>query len=164
MRRLLGYLYYLTGWGLIYLMGGLLLGMTLAGPMPGDLECGSCWPHNSVFGVIETSCPSPVASWFWNLTVGYPRLAIVFPALAISFYKAAAKSLYRGWMQGDSHGIAAYSAAGFAGNALPFLLPSLLVASLMGLGASYWYRRNRAFGISLGVAGAGSTIWLGMSL
>ena len=122
--RLLGYLWAFSGWFLVYAAVGGLAGFAVTHPY--TYEPG-CLPGLSVGGVIESNCPVQAVNWFWSIIVGWPRLLIVFPAIAFALLKAAIKN---GWWERAEDG------AIWLMYSTPFLL-------LVWAGTLYWWRRCR---------------------
>jgi hypothetical protein len=66
-------------------------------------------------------------NFFWSVTVGWPRLLIIFPALAIALFKAAASGVGWHW---------SIDAAWWVFCSIPLFL-------LVWAGTSYWWKRHR---------------------
>src|SRR5258706_3233671 len=87
----------------------------------------SCFPFNSIFGLLESTCPDAAVNLFWSVTVGWPRFLIVFPALAIAQFKVVVSG-------GGRH----------LWDATMWLIYSIPLLLLIWAGIRYWWKRYRA--------------------
>lgn len=122
---------------LAYLDAGGLLGFILQQNGP---DKPACWPHVSVFGVLETNCASSLAGWFWFFAAELPRMILVFPALAIAMIRAG----IRNGSFGGSYFL----------ESIPWVLYSIPLLLVIWLGISSWPRRTAKHGflLALGLA------------
>jgi hypothetical protein len=112
----------LCGWLLVYISVGAALGILVERPYT---DAPTCLPFGSVFGILESRCPSEVVNFFWAASAGIPRLAIVPPALSFALFLASISKGGDWWL--DAMGWLVMSA------------PLLLVAYA---GFLYWRRRS----------------------
>ena len=107
LRYLLGGLHALSGWFLVYLAVGGLIGFAVPGQGADAYSEARCTPFVTVFGVIESTCPNAAVNWLWDAIVGLPRFVIVFPALAVAFIKTSLLTAWPRWA--DAEGWLLYS-------------------------------------------------------
>jgi hypothetical protein len=95
----------------------------------------SCTPFNSEFGLIETNCPTAGVDLFWTVLLGFPRLTLAMPAIALAFFKAALL-----------HGTVNWALEGGV-----WLLYSIPFLFIIWQGVRFWKVRNVAFALFIGI-------------
>ena len=144
-RGFLRPLHALAGWFLLYVAVGGLLGFGVLNP---HTSGSSCVPFNSFFGAIESACPNETVNIFWSVTIGWPRLLIVFPALAISLFKAAASNGdWRPFLDGAM-----------------WLLYSAPVTLIICAGTFHWWKHRRFIGVVIATITLLEILVLGVTL
>ncbi len=96
----------------------------------------SCVPFNTVFGLLEATCPNAIVNWFWTILVGIPRLFIVFPALWLSLLKTS--------FQNDGN-------AGYFMESCWWLVVSLPFFIVVFLGLKHWRHRSHKLSLYIGI-------------
>ena len=71
-----------AGWITLYLAVAGFAGFVLNSG--GYTSTPVCFPYHSGFGLLETRCNQPALDFAWSAAVGFPRFALVVPALAFS--------------------------------------------------------------------------------
>jgi hypothetical protein len=143
LRRFLRILHAVTGWFLLYWAIGGLISMTFMRHYTSEP---SCIPFNSVFGVLQTTCPSEIVNYLWAAVVGWPRFLLVIPAAAFSMLKAAALStIYTFISTGEFN--PPFFAKGYFLNATPWLKLSIPLFLLAAFGANYWWHCYRGLAV-----------------
>jgi hypothetical protein len=142
-RGTLAALQAVCGWLLLYLAIGGLLGFGFDAPFTTEP---SCVPFSSVFGLLQTSCRVEVVNRLWSIAVGWPRLAIVFPALAIALLRTAVEN------------------ADYLLEASAWILYSMPLFAVLYAGALYWRKRHRGVADIITVAMIGEILVLGFSM
>ncbi|MBX3505113.1 MAG: hypothetical protein KF895_06500 [Parvibaculum sp.] len=126
----------LCGWLLVYLSVGAVIGILLERPYT---DAPTCLPFVSVFGILESRCPSEAVNFLWAVVGGVPRLAILPLVLSFSLFLASISQGGHWWL-----------------NAMVWLLMSAPLLLVAYAGFLYWRRRSVWLALSplavLGVA------------
>ena len=107
------------------------IAMAIAGPYTDEI---TCWPHYSVFGVVDATCENKAAEAVWWGTIGNARFVVVIPTVALNLYITALT------IPGNER---------WLGDAFVWTLWSVPVALAVWAGFRHWRIRSDAVAWSL---------------
>jgi hypothetical protein len=143
MRRTLKIIQLLCGLAILYITFGGIVGAALTRHYAHEP---ACIPYVVTFGVFLWKCESAAADLFWSVVVGWPRVAIVPPALAFTLIKDSVKNHH--WF--------------FLHDAVWWMLWSVPLVLVAWGGFAYWKTRSTLFAIGLTATLVGEIVYLGM--
>lgn len=134
----------LCGWLLVYLSVGAVIGILFERPYT---DAPTCLPLVSVFGILESRCPSEAVNFFWAAVAGVPRLVIVPPALSFALFLASISKGGHWWL-----------------DAIVWLLMSAPLLFVAYAGFVYWRQRSMWLALLPLAALGAAIVYLGMRM